>query len=53
MTALSSAFAQLCHKAQTIFQNNAKLEVRMGSLLGPNHTNTMSNIHSSTGQKEH
>ena len=27
MTALSAAFAQLCHKAQTIFQNNAKLEV--------------------------
>lgn len=27
MTSLSSAFAQLCHKAQTIFQNNAKLEV--------------------------
>ena len=28
MTALSSAFAQLSHKAQTIFQYNAKLEVR-------------------------
>ncbi len=28
MTALSAAFAQLCHKAQTIFQSNAKLEVR-------------------------
>ena len=27
MTALSAAFAQLCHKAQTIFQSNAKLEV--------------------------
>lgn len=27
MTALSAAFAQLCHKAQTIFQANAKLEV--------------------------
>ena len=27
MTALSSAFAQLCHKSQTIFQNNVKLEV--------------------------
>jgi len=27
MTALSAAFAQLCHKAQTIFQTNAKLEV--------------------------
>ena len=29
MTALSAAFAQLCHKAQTIFQSNAKLEVNM------------------------
>ena len=29
MTALSAAFAQLCHKAQTIFQTNAKLEVRI------------------------
>lgn len=28
MTALSSAFAQLVHKAQTVFQNNAKYEVR-------------------------
>lgn len=28
MTALSAAFAQLCHKAQTVFQCNAKLEVR-------------------------
>lgn len=27
MTALSAAFAQLCHKSQTIFQSNAKLEV--------------------------
>lgn len=27
MTALSAAFAQLCHKCQTIFQCNAKLEV--------------------------
>lgn len=27
MTALSSAFAQLVHKAQTVFQNNAKYEV--------------------------
>ena len=27
MTALSAAFAQLCHKAQTIFQSNAKVEV--------------------------
>ena len=30
MTALSAAFAQLCHKAQTIFQSNAKLEVNVG-----------------------
>ena len=29
MTALSASFAQLCHKAQTIFQNNAKLEVNI------------------------
>lgn len=29
MTALSAAFAQLCHKAQTIFQSNAKLEVNV------------------------
>jgi len=29
MTALSAAFAQLCHKAQTIFQSNAKLEVKL------------------------
>ena len=27
MTALSSSFAQLAHKAQTVFQANAKLEV--------------------------
>ena len=27
MTGLSAAFAQLSHKAQTIFQSNAKLEV--------------------------
>lgn len=27
MTSLSSCFAQLCHKAQTIFQLNHKLEV--------------------------
>lgn len=27
MTALSSCFAQLTHKAQTIFQNSAKVEV--------------------------
>ncbi|XP_011667355.1 Golgi-associated PDZ and coiled-coil motif-containing protein isoform X2 [Strongylocentrotus purpuratus] len=29
MTSMSSAFAQLCHKAQTIFQNNAKLEAHI------------------------
>ncbi|KAK3089179.1 hypothetical protein FSP39_001532 [Pinctada imbricata] len=29
MTALSAAFAQLCHKAQTVFQSNAKLEAQM------------------------
>ena len=40
MTALSSSFAQLAHKAQTIFQANAKLEVRwpwqlwIGSFIG-------------------
>lgn len=28
MTSLSSCFAQLCHKSQTIFQLNHKLEVR-------------------------
>ena len=33
MTALSASFAQLCHKAQTIFQSNAKLEVRVCSIL--------------------
>lgn len=27
MTSLSSCFAQLCHKAQTVFQLNHKLEV--------------------------
>lgn len=27
MTALSAAFAQLCHKSQTVFQSNAKIEV--------------------------
>ncbi|XP_078619041.1 Golgi-associated PDZ and coiled-coil motif-containing protein-like isoform X2 [Branchiostoma floridae x Branchiostoma japonicum] len=32
MTALSSAFAQLCHKAQTIFQVNAKLEAQLVDL---------------------
>ncbi|KAH7947461.1 hypothetical protein HPB52_012190 [Rhipicephalus sanguineus] len=26
MSALSSAFAQLCHKAQTVFETNEKLE---------------------------
>ncbi|ESN92053.1 hypothetical protein HELRODRAFT_181830 [Helobdella robusta] len=29
MTALSAAFAQLSHKAQTIFQSNAKLEAQL------------------------
>jgi len=33
MTALSAAFAQLCHKAQTIFQSNAKLEVNVNSIM--------------------
>ena len=33
MTALSAAFAQLCHKAQTIFQTNAKLEVSLEFLF--------------------
>ena len=33
MTALSAAFAQLCHKSQTIFQMNAKLEVRRQTLF--------------------
>ena len=33
MTALSAAFAQLCHKSQTIFQMNAKLEVRRRTLV--------------------
>lgn len=28
MSTLSSCFAQLTHKAQTIFQNSAKVEVR-------------------------
>lgn len=28
ITTLSSCFAQLTHKAQTIFQNSAKIEVR-------------------------
>lgn len=34
MTALSAAFAQLCHKAQTIFQSNAKLEAQLVNLRG-------------------
>lgn len=34
MTSLSSCFAQLCHKAQTVSQINHKLEVR-GGLRGP------------------
>ncbi|KAM4633730.1 Golgi-associated PDZ and coiled-coil motif-containing protein isoform 3-T3 [Polymixia lowei] len=32
MTSLSSCFAQLCHKAQTIFQLNHKLEAQMVDL---------------------
>ncbi|XP_071955854.1 Golgi-associated PDZ and coiled-coil motif-containing protein-like isoform X2 [Antedon mediterranea] len=32
MTALSAAFAQLCHKSQTIFQNNAKYEAQIMNL---------------------
>lgn len=30
---LSSCFAQLAHKAQTIFQTNAKLEVKLSQVL--------------------
>lgn len=30
MTSLSSCFAQLCHKAQTVSQINHKLEVSLG-----------------------
>ena len=33
MAALSSCFAQLAHKAQTIFQANAKLEVNLFSTV--------------------
>lgn len=29
MTALSAAFAQLCHKSQTVFQSNAKIEAQL------------------------
>lgn len=32
MSTLSSCFAQLTHKAQTIFQNSAKVEVRKFSM---------------------
>ena len=32
MATLSSCFAQLAHKAQTIFQNSAKVEVSKNSL---------------------
>ncbi|KAK2186834.1 hypothetical protein NP493_187g00048 [Ridgeia piscesae] len=32
MTALSAAFAQLCHKAQTIFESNGKLEAKVVDL---------------------
>ncbi|KAI1240991.1 hypothetical protein IHE44_0009447 [Lamprotornis superbus] len=35
MTSLSSCFAQLCHKAQTVSQINHKLEVREGFALAP------------------
>lgn len=35
MASLSSCFAQLTHKAQTIFQSNAKNEVRLSiNILG-------------------
>ncbi|CAL8317148.1 unnamed protein product [Merluccius merluccius] len=34
MTSLSSCFAQLCHKAQTVFQLNHKLEVYEDTLEG-------------------
>lgn len=33
LATLSSSFSQLVHKAQTIFQNNAKLEVRGKKLI--------------------
>ncbi|KAL4233895.1 hypothetical protein ACF0H5_008567 [Mactra antiquata] len=36
MTALSAAFAQLCHKSQTIFQTNAKLEAQILDLKQEN-----------------
>ena len=36
MTVLSSCFAQLSHKAQTISQSNAKLEVRRKTFLFEN-----------------
>lgn len=32
MTSLSSCFAQLCHKMQTVFQLNHKLEVNIDSI---------------------
>lgn len=34
MTSLSSCFAQLCHKSQTVFQLNHKLEVSVKGLQG-------------------
>lgn len=34
MTSLSSCFAQLCHKAQTVSQINHKLEVSFGRWRG-------------------
>ena len=33
LAALASCWAQLVHKAQTVFQNNAKLEVSRGCRL--------------------
>lgn len=33
MTSLSSCFAQLCHKTQTVFQLNHKLEVSNSSVI--------------------
>jgi len=36
MATLSSCFAQLTHKAQTIFQNSAKVEVGFLSCITPN-----------------
>lgn len=38
MTSLSSCFAQLCHKAQTVSQINHKLEVSFGRWTGRHST---------------